>query len=354
MNILSNPNSYSTSLGQKSYKKRENLKSLNNICFNKAYAMTFEDMEDGKVDQFIFTSENGTVNHTFIKRLIPSEIDNQLYYDIITPYGFGGPVVIESFNKEVLLNEYFEAFHEYCLKNNIVSEFIRFHFSDNTDVMSKFNGETNLIHSVICRDLMKPLTQDIEPRLTKDVIKAENYGLTIEFDYSGHSQRDFLKIYTETMNRNQAEDFYYIKKEFLDKLQDMLEGHFLYANTRLDGEVIASRLIIFDNKYGYYFLGGNAKEFYKYKNGTFLDFKLLSELKANGLNYYVFGGGHKGQDGIYRYKKKFDTKGDIPFYVGKKIHMSKEYDYLTLLRKLKGNFNTDTLFFPLYRAPESH
>ncbi|OJF90248.1 GNAT family N-acetyltransferase, partial [Alkalibacterium sp. 20] len=245
-------------------------------------------------------------------------------------------------------------FHDYCLKNNNISEFIRFHLFENHDVLEGFNGKKILVHSVICRDLKKPSDQDLESRLIKDVKKAENFGLTVEFDYTGTSKMDFLRIYTETMNRNQAKDFYYIDQTFLDKLQKNLDGQFLYANTRLNGEVIASRLIIFDDKYGYYFLGGNSKEYYKYKNGTFLDYKLLIELKDKGLKSYVFGGGYEGEDGIYKYKKKFDKLGEVPFYIGKKIHMEKEYQHLTLLRKEEGHYNSETLFFPLYRAPRNN
>lgn len=336
---------------RKDWEHGDELLTDKSICFTEAYATTFEGMEKGKADQFIFTSKNGTVSHTFIKRRIPTKIDNHTYYDIITPYGFGGPIVIETINEKLLLEEYFEAFHYYCVKNKIVSEFIRFHLFENNNMLEAFNGETVLANSVICRDLLKPLNQDVENRVLKDVLKAENHGLTIDFDYSGQSQLDFLKIYTETMDRNHATDFYYINQSFLNKLQDNLRGYFVYANTRLEGEFIASRLILFDKTYGYYFLGGNSREFYKYKNGTFLDYKLLIEMKNRGIEFYVFGGGHIGKDGIYRYKKKFDTKGEVPFHIGKKIHMEKEYHYLTSLRREKGFIDFETSFFPLYRVP---
>lgn len=323
------------------------------ICFSDAYARAFEVMENGKAEQFLYSSNYGTVSHTFIKRLIPFEIDGKRHYDITTPYGFGGPVIIDSSNKERLLKDYFKAFHNYCKRNNIVSEFTRFHLFENQDVRKEFYGETILCNSVISRNLSKPINQDIEPRLLKDVKKAEDFGLTIDFDYTGSSQSEFLKIYTETMNRKHASDFYYIDEKFLTRIQRYLEGRFMYANARLDGEVVASRLVIFNYRYGYYFLGGNSKEYYKYKNGTFLDYKLLIELKEKGVQHYIFGGGYQGKDGIYRYKKKFDKSGDVPFYIGKKIHMAKEYDYLTFLRKEKENYDKGTTYFPLYRAPRT-
>lgn len=40
----------------------------------------------------------------------------QDYYDIVTPYGYGGPIIEESKNKEILLQNYNEAFKRYCEK----------------------------------------------------------------------------------------------------------------------------------------------------------------------------------------------------------------------------------------------
>lgn len=323
------------------------------LCFSAEYASVFEKMDTGIPEEFVYTSKNGTVIHTFIKRQLSYEMEGKEYFDITTPYGFGGPLVIHTTDVEKLLEEYFDAFHHYCIENNIVSEFVRFHIFDNQEVRRQYKGETFQTNTVISRDLKGNLTENIDRRILKDVNKAKKYGIVMEFDYSGDTQADFLALYTETMNRHHALKFYYINQSFLDNLQDKIPGQYLYANARLDGKLVSSRLVLFDKAYGYYFLGGNAQEYYNLKTGTYLDYQLLSELQSKGLRAYIFGGGYKGTDGIYKYKKKFSVNGDVPFYVGNTIHIKKIYEQLTELRQLSGDFDSTSTFFPKYRCPKS-
>jgi serine/alanine adding enzyme len=72
----------------------------------------------------------GTVYHMFIKREIDIKIDDTVWYDLITPYGYGGPVIKEC--KKTCRAELIKKFERMSLqsivkKNRIVSEFIRFH-----------------------------------------------------------------------------------------------------------------------------------------------------------------------------------------------------------------------------------
>ena len=51
------------------------------------------------------------------------------YNDIVTPYGYGGPIAIaDSENdRKQLIDKYYKEFAQCCVDNNIVSEFVRFH-----------------------------------------------------------------------------------------------------------------------------------------------------------------------------------------------------------------------------------
>ena len=86
------------------------------LYFDENYGKLYENTENGKAEIFKYEDENGVVSNQFIKRNIPMIQD---YYDIVTPYGYGGPIIEESKNKEILLQNYNEAFKRYCEKNNI-------------------------------------------------------------------------------------------------------------------------------------------------------------------------------------------------------------------------------------------
>ena len=68
------------------------------------------------------------VCYPFIKRAIELPfLNNGLSqdFDIITPYGYGGHLTQNS--SEQIIQDFRLEFDEYCQKNNIISEFIRFH-----------------------------------------------------------------------------------------------------------------------------------------------------------------------------------------------------------------------------------
>lgn len=77
----------------------------------------------------------------FIMRPVPWLIHGVQYYDIVTPYGYGGPMILETNNGEKLKKEYSEAFGKYCSDHKIVSEFIRFHpiFQNYLDVDDSYD-----------------------------------------------------------------------------------------------------------------------------------------------------------------------------------------------------------------------
>ena len=104
------------------------------INFTEPYGRLYETIEDGELVIFNFENEHGKIKNMFIKRKIPFHLENKEFFDIVTPYGYGGPVIQETTDEEKLLAGYFEAFSDYCQKNDIITEFIRFDLFENNQV----------------------------------------------------------------------------------------------------------------------------------------------------------------------------------------------------------------------------
>lgn len=64
------------------------------IYFTEEYGKLCELIERGTSETFRLQNDNGEIQHMFIKRLIPQLVNGTQYYDLITPYGYGGPVII--------------------------------------------------------------------------------------------------------------------------------------------------------------------------------------------------------------------------------------------------------------------
>ena len=97
------------------------------IYFQTEFGKLYENSELGKMQKFELDTDEGKILHLFIMRKIPNDSKNE-YYDIRTPYGYGGPLITTvGDDKSKLIKHFHKAFKEYCFENNIVSEFIRFH-----------------------------------------------------------------------------------------------------------------------------------------------------------------------------------------------------------------------------------
>lgn len=88
---------------------------MEDIYFSEKYGRLYEKIEKGKLAVFECKTDRGSVRNMFIKREIPIKINSRTYYDLITPYGYGGPI-IESCgsDKEGLVMAYYQAFKAYC------------------------------------------------------------------------------------------------------------------------------------------------------------------------------------------------------------------------------------------------
>lgn len=327
----------------------ERHRSYEDITFHNLYAKLYEEKEDGKVQTFLFRNQYGSVEHTFIKRKIPHVIDGVDYYDITTAYGYGGPILKDVKDTDLLLDSYYIAFQEYCMTNRIVSEFVRFHLFENIEVRKKYYGDVAVIGPHVSRDLTKPLSRDIHKSVRTSLKKAENRGLTFSADDSEAGLHDFLSVYNATMNRHDANSFYYFKESFFQQLHEWLDGHYIYTKAIMDGKVVSSFITLYGESHAFGFLGGTLKDYFNSQASTFLEWHTMDWLKNKGLSHYTIGGGIKGEDGLFKYKSKFDKQGIHLFYVGKKIHNKRVYDELVKIRLNEKQFKANSDFFPLYR-----
>lgn len=319
------------------------------INFSEPYGRLYETIEDGELIIFDFENEYGKVKNMFIKRRIPFNLENKILFDIVTPYGYGGPVIQETVDKEKLLAGYFEAFSDYCQKNDIITEFIRFDLFENIEVRDHFYGDISLVGNTIVRDLSLPIQEDIRRKIFQNARATKEKGVEISIDRTGNHIDDFLEVYYSTMDRNEADDYYYFKKSFFEQIHKTMKNQFLYVFSTLDKKVISAALVLVGKERAFAFLGGTLKEYYKYHPEGFMELAIIQWLKNEGLAKYILGGGHKGEDGIYLHKKGFARNGDHPFYVGKKVHDPIIYEKLIELRKTLGDFDMENTFFPKYR-----
>ena len=265
-------------------------------------------------------------------------------YHIETPYGYGGPVVIEGVPTEKLYSKFYEAFGQWAIQNNVVSEFVRFNLF--SEARKYFPGTVEQHNHNIVLDLspsIEAIWSDFDHKVRKNVQKAISSGVEVVVDPTGKHLNQFLENYYHTLERRQAAKRYYFGKEFFQKIGNTLSGKYCYFHATHQGRVVSSELVLISGNTIYSFLGGTLAEYFNLRPSDLLKYRIIEWARENGHRQFVIGGGHQPHDGIFAFKKAFAPTGLVPFFIGKKIHNPEVYKQL-----VAASGNEQGGFFPAF------
>ncbi len=318
------------------------------LYFDENYGKLYENTENGKAEIFKYEDENGVVSNQFIKRNIPMIQD---YYDIVTPYGYGGPIIEESKNKEILLQNYNEAFKRYCEKNNIVSEFVRFHPIINNALDFKKIYDVVYMRKTLGTNLEKyndPIQEEFSKSCRKNIRQCKNKGITVVVTEAPKDISKFKEIYYSTMKRNNATDYYYFKDEYFNKILQYFPQNILTVEAIYEGKTIAMGLYFIYNQILHIHLSGTLTEYLYLSPAYMLRYGATLWAKEHGYKLIHHGGGRSNslEDSLYLFKKNFARNTEFDFYIGKKIWNEEIYNKLCEEKHIDPE-KID--FFPAYR-----
>ena len=132
--------------------------SRHDIYHLSGYTKAFQIHGDGAPLLFHYTGQNIKGINVVMKRDIAAEpffvdkINSNMYFDFISPYGYGGWLI----EGDGDIAELFSAYETWCMEHNIVSEFVRFHpILNNAETLEKFY-EVLRLGKTIAMDLSSP------------------------------------------------------------------------------------------------------------------------------------------------------------------------------------------------------
>jgi serine/alanine adding enzyme len=328
------------------------VKTEKDIYFDDNYGKLYETVESGSAEVFHFKSELGEVKHQFIIREIPIKIDGKTYYDIVTPYGYGGPIILKYDNnkKSELVSQFFRGFSTYCEENNIVSEFVRFHPLENNVIDFKAIYDISCIRKTLgtnLKDYSNPIQSEFSKSCRKNICKALNKGITYEIIENPQDIGEFQQIYYSTMDRNNATGYYYFDHEYFDNALSFFRQNIIIVKAVFEEKTIAQGLYFTYGKNIHIHLSGTLNEYLHLSPAYILRYAVTMWGKENGYDMIHHGGGRSNskEDGLYKFKKGFAKNTEFDFYIGKKIWNLTVYK--ELCRKSEIESNSD--FFPAYR-----
>ena len=314
------------------------------------YVKSFKIHGDGEPLLFHYEDGNTRGINVVMKRDVARDtrfkgkIPEGQYFDFATPYGYGG-WIIEGEEPEKLFDEY-RLWNE---KNNIISEFVRFHPIIKSQDHSRRFYDTVQLGEVVHMDLSSPenIWNNIISKNRNMIRKAVKNEIKIYNGRFPEIYEKFRLIYNETMDKDNAEEYYYFAPEFYASVLYDLPHNSQVFWAEKDGQVIATSIIIGANGYLNYHLSGSLGEFRSLAPTNLLLYEAALWGCANGYKSFYLGGGvGSGEDNLFKFKRTF-YKGDLNhFYIGKKIYNQEKYNELFKLRTDVANQG----FFPQYRG----
>lgn len=343
----------------------EKVESFNVVNpFYKIIGADLEEVLDGKLRYFEFIDKNETlVIMPFLLRKTPDVTLDKNYYDVISPYGYSGPLFNYDLPKDTLV-KFWELVDEWYKKNNVVSEFIRFSLNNNYEF---YSGVLVPTLSNVKGKIIDEIDQwnNFKQKVRNNYRKASGAKLRIEIlqDSADVDKiKSFHSIYTQTMTRIKADAQYFYSLNYFKKTVELSKNNFLIAFVYYEDIAISAELILISGKTLFSYLGGTLSDFFNHRPNDFLKIEVMNWARKNDYEYYILGGGRSDNDGLYQYKKAFfpnDT--DVIYYTGRKIINKKVYNVLDKIINCNVVFNDQKTvdentikagYFPSYRTYE--
>ncbi len=334
-----------------------NIDYKNDIYFDSRLGEIYAKLDHGKFQEFTFENAAGKIRHQFIIR--PVELENGLAgadleacYDLITPYGYGGPMILDMLpgRKEELLAAFAEAFQNYCREHNIVSEFVRFHpIANNAADFSSIYDLELFNHTVGTNlsDYDDPVQEEFSRSARKQIRRCLRNGLTFSLEEYPDTLEDFAEVYYQTMDRNDAMEKYYFDSSYFAAFVETMPDAVLKCSVHYQGKTIAMGFYLRSQDLLHTHLSGTLSEYLYLSPAYLLRYGLVQWGKKQGYKLIHNGGGTSGKadDSLYVFKKRFGQNTEFDYYIGRKIWNEDLYRRLVELTGTAG-----TTFFPQYRC----
>ena len=298
------------------------------IYYNSEYVDLYKNRECSP-KCFIHKSNDNIYFYPFIKR----RISGMNYYDITTPYGYGGPI-IKNYDKKFILealNNYYGILEE----NNIVCEQVKFHpILKNVDIFKEVNSYKIYMS---CNTVTIDCKLDIDFMLSKiykksnreKIKKIEKKNANVFFSRDINSIKQFEKIYNKNLENINANKKYFFNQKYYKSILNNLKDNFFIANLEINNEILATQMVLYFNNIGHTHLQGTTEKGKKLGVTNYLKHRVILKAKELNIKFLNFGGGRTNDenDSLLNFKKSFSNILS-EFYIAEKIYNYEIYSEL--------------------------
>lgn len=288
----------------------------------------------------------------FFLPIIIRDIDKE-HWDAVSPYGYGGPVMdsdLTYYQVDIILL----AIKEFLYNKGCVSLFTRLNPIINKDWISIIGN--SVAHGfTLISDLSKSADehwQETQNQHRRGIKKALNKGIVAEIEtLNEQGIQTFLEIYRETMEKVEADDYYFFKDSFFYNLSANLQERLLLVTAYENDKAIAASIYTVCKESGIiqFYLGGTLNDYRKLQPSKLITHVAREWGRENGHKVLHFGGGVNCKaDSLYEYKKGFSSQ-ELVFKTWRLIIDVEKYNQLVIADDELTTDDLQSEFFPLYR-----
>lgn len=306
---------------------------------------------------FVYGDETEFVYYPYIRRPLADVRgaekaleDPASYSDIVSSWYYGGPILSPGAD-ESLTVEFADAFREFCTREGIVAEFVRFDPNrrnhETFDVLDpEFNRET--VHVDLTKS-KRTIWDEFEKRNRNAIRQAQATDLVVEPTTDRDDYRAFYDIYRNAMEAKDASDHYRFPFSFFEDLFGIDDLSTLIV-ARYGDAVVGGAVVVHDDGLAHDYLRASNPDYWDMRVNNLLCYETMMEMRRRGRGRFDFQG---GRPGVFKFKKGFSTEGRGEFHIARHRHLPDVYDRLVEAAGEQG-IDTDTGYFPAYREEQSN
>ena len=288
----------------------------------------------------------------FIRSLSKLRLGNSgdVRSDVFTPE-YTGPIVISS-DPYLGREEFHSVLDRALLGQRVVAEFMHLNpWEEGNELLDPENIHYN--RDIVWVDVSlgpeRLWNEHFVHACRKNIKRAEREGIQVfEADCVDHI-REFHRIYIDTMIRTRALPTYHFPLEYFLRFFREMRDNTRFTMAKRNGKIIGAILYTYDDDNIYSYLGGADEEFQQMRPSNAIIFDIICWGYEHGKKRLILGGGHKPDDGIFRFKSSF-SKCAARFSTYREIHLPEDYHELEARwRKHYHHEQLETEYFPSYR-----
>ena len=342
---------------------------MRDVYYWPEYAALWEEETKEPARLFAYGCGDELVMNVFMRRSVKnlefasglSLREQDHFCDIVTPYGYGGPLVTT--NDRIvavqLWKEAQKAFFTMCREEGIVAEFVRLHpLIENHGFFTESSGLIPKNYTVWIDLEQQPeeILANIRSDHRKSIRRAQRNGVHVVRTEAAEDLVSFTRLYRMTMERLGALDSYCYSPDFFVRMYERLGKGISLFKAVWEGKVASAHLVIHSGDYIHNFFSGSDPELRHTRGDVLITYEIALWAREQGYRKFHLGGGHAvEQDSLLYFKSGFSPLKS-PYYMCRRVCDEEAYATLCNLHSQTSlKIDEDRLdpvlrnYFPAYR-----